>query len=456
MLAVIGVAWYFLFGYAFIPKIKLDEPEEVEAEQRLLDISGIDDAYDAILNKSTKEFIGYYPIDEGFLGWFTNRYGVDAIESIATYAALEQPDIWYQISGSSIHVLWYHYCKDIGFREHSFAKTFEKECQSDYNTSLVFTGDFSLAEGVGTTEYYNSVGKDMTRCLDEALLHELKEADILVVNNEFVYSTRGQALPGKDYHFRAAPDTISALLAMGTDVAGVANNHVYDFGPEGFLDTLETLEENGLPYTGAGRNLEQACEPVYFVANGRKIAIIAATQIERSTNFTKEATETEPGVLKTLDADLYASVIAQAERNADYVVCYVHWGTEGAHHYGRDQKALARTFVAAGADAVIGGHTHCLQGVDIIDGVPVFYSLGNFYFSQEAEMPQDYDTGIVRLVISSDGSLEARFLPCRFSQGRLTLLPAGEESRQVLNMMEEYSQGCCFDDSGCLIDKSEE
>ena len=67
------------------------------------------------------------------------------------------------------------------------------------------------------------------------------------------------------------------------------------------LDTLETLENVGIPYVGAGRNLKEAEKIVYFIANGRKIAIVAATQIERFESFTKEAEENTPGVLKTLE-----------------------------------------------------------------------------------------------------------------------------------------------------------
>jgi len=84
---------------------------------------------------------------------------------------------------------------------------------------------------------------------------------------------------------------------------------VYDYGEEALIDTLETLEGSGVPYVGAGRNLEEAKKIVYFIANGRKIAITAASQIERSSNYTKEATEDSAGVLKTLNPDKYVEVI---------------------------------------------------------------------------------------------------------------------------------------------------
>jgi poly-gamma-glutamate synthesis protein (capsule biosynthesis protein) len=202
---------------------------------------------------------------------------------------------------------------------------------------------------------------------------------------------------------------------------------------------------------GAGDNLQEAEEPVYFIANGRKIAIVAATQIERSTNYTKEATDSSAGVLKTLNPQKYIQVIEKAKANADYVICYVHWGTEGKSTYEADQTALAEAFIAAGADAIVGGHTHCLQGVDVLDGVPIFYSLGNFYFSQEVEMPADYNTGVAQLVIQSDGTLEARFLPCSFSEGVLSLLDAGQQYQDILNQLTAISDGDTFDEEGYII-----
>lgn len=453
VILVIGVAWYFLFGSSFLQKSIRARAKDVQAQPALLNITGIDDAYDAILNKSTKEFIGYHTIDEGFLSWFTGCYGVEALENIAAYAILDNPDIWYQITGSSVHVLWYQYCKETGIQEYALSKTYEKECRSSYEIVMDFTGDFSLADGVGTTTYYHQAGSDLQQCMSQSLLDELRGADILVVNNEFVYSDRGEPLPRKDYHFRADPSLVKELSFMGTDVAGLANNHVYDFGEIGLLDTLDTLEEAGLPYMGAGRNLEEASEPVYFIANGRKIALVAATQIERSTNYTKEATEVSAGVLKTLNPQKYVQVIAKARKNADYVICFVHWGSEGQTWHGADQEALAKAFVAAGADAIIGGHTHCLQGVDRMDDVPIFYSLGNFFFSQDPWMPGDFDSGLAQLVIQSDGTMEARFLPCHFSEGVMSLLDPGEQYRQILDSLGEASEDYILDSQGYLVAK---
>ncbi|MCR5145073.1 MAG: CapA family protein [Lachnospiraceae bacterium] len=450
------VVWYQFFGYAIIkPKLTNIENElfgEAQAEPVLLDIQSAEEAYDAILNKSTKEFIGNYTIDDNFLSWFASKYGVETLEAIASYAELSDAEIWYDMTGASIHVLWNNYCQETGYEIVSTQDTYSRDAQSSYETVLDFTGDFSLADGTGVGEFYKeNVKSDVTDFFSPELVSELHRADILTINNETTYTTRGEALEGKPYTFRTNPDYTSQLNVLGCDVAGLANNHVYDFGEIGLLDTLDNLEANSIPYAGAGKNIDEADDPIYYIVNGRKIAIVAATQIERYYNYTKEATSTSAGVLKTKDPARYVASIREAKKNADYVICFVHWGTEGINHQAADQKALADAFIAAGADAIIGGHTHCLQGIEVKDGVPIFYSLGNFYFTEQTELPHEYDTAIAQLVIKKDGSIESRLIPCQFKDGYLTMLTDGEDYRRILDDVQSYSSGIRIDNDGRII-----
>ena len=253
-------------------------------------------------------------------------------------------------------------------------------------------------------------------------------------------------MEGKDHVLRADPSRVKNLEAFGTDLAGLANNHVYDYGEEALLDTLDTLTNAEIPYVGAGRNLEEASRPVYFIANGRKIAIVAATQIERSTNYTREATDTSPGVLKALDPEKFTQVIKDAKKNSDLVIAFVHWGTEGDSDFGADQVSLAKAFADAGADAIVGGHTHCLQGFSYVEDVPVIYSLGNFWFSQRT-----LDTGLLQLLIDTDGDITYRFLPCVQQDLKTSLVTDEQKKQEILSYMERISSGVTLDEDGYLI-----
>ena len=397
------------------------------SEPQLIEIVDLTDAWDTILNNSTIEFIGGHPIDESFLAMVTSEYGDDVIEEIASYAHFDTPEIWYQLTGKSIHVLWYDYCQMTGIQSYTYDKTYVINKDTDGDIVLDFTGDVSFAEGIATTAYMDQQINGIYDCFSADLLEEMQSADILMINNEFAYTDRGTPIPGKAYTFRGNPSRVSLMKELGADVVGIANNHVYDYEETGFLDTLDTLNNAGLAYAGAGVNLDEAGKPVYFIVGGRKIAIVAATQIERTLSYTKEATETTPGVMKCLHPEAFCETIIEAKANADYVIAFVHWGTEGNAYYGSDQLALARAFVEAGADAIIGGHTHCLQTVEYMDDVPIFYSLGNYWFSTTGNMPSDYNTGVAQLRITKEGDIESYFIPCRFSNGVTSMLSEDDE-----------------------------
>lgn len=388
-----------------------------KSEPQKIEIVDLSDAWDTILNNSTNEFIGGHPVDESFLGMVTADYGNDIIEEIASYANFDTPEIWYQLTGKSIHVLWYEYCNMTGIQQYSHDKTYVLDKQTDGDIVIDFTGDVSFAEGIATTDYMDHQMNGVYDCFSKELLDEMQSADILMINNEFAYTDRGTALAGKAYTFRSNPSRVSLMSDIGADIVSVANNHVYDYDEIGLLDTLNTLSGAEMPFVGAGVNLAEARKPAYFIVGGRKIAIVAATQIERTLNYTKEATGVTPGVMKCLHPEAFCETIKEAKANADYVLVFPHWGTEGNANYGADQVALARAFVEAGADAIIGGHTHCLQTVEYMDDVPIFYSLGNYWFATTGNMPADYDTGLAQIRITPEGKIEPYFIPCQFSAG---------------------------------------
>lgn len=99
--------------------------------------------------------------------------------------------------------------------------------------------------------------------------------------------------------------------------------------------------------------------------NGRKVAFVSATQIERSKQYTKAATETEPGVLKALHPEKFLKIVEEAAQNSDYVIAEVHWGTEGMLYPDQSQRHLAEQIAQAGADVIIGGHPHRLQALPL-------------------------------------------------------------------------------------------
>ena len=317
------------------------------------------------------------------------------------------------------------------------------ECAESDRVIMAFAGDILLDDSYAMMATFKNRGSSIEDTFSAELLDKMRSADIFMLNNEFTFTNRGEPTPEKKFTFRAKPEHVDFLHQLGVDVVSLANNHSFDFGEISLLDTLETLNNADIPYVGAGANLEEAIKPVYFVANGMKIAIVSATQIERtSTPDTKEATQNRAGVLRCMDATRLLSVIAEAKENSDFVILYIHWGTESQEEIDWLQEKQAPLYAEAGVDLIMGDHPHCLQKLDKVAGVPVVYSLGNYWFNSRTQ-----DTCLIEISIKDKALEYLKFIPCRQADCRTKHLE-GTEKEEVLAYMRRISPHVTIDSEG--------
>lgn len=322
------------------------------------------------------------------------------------------------------------------------------EDSPDGEVSLVFAGDILFDENYAIMASMNQRGKGIEGGISGVLLERLRAADIFMVNNEFPYTDRGTPTAGKTFTFRAKPEYASYLNDMGANLVSLANNHAYDYGEISLLDSLDTLNQLGIPYVGAGRNLEEASRPVYLTADGLTIGFVAATQIERMPSpDTKGATETSAGVFRCLEIDGLLESVREAKESSDFVVAFVHWGTEGTDELDHWQLEQAPQIAEAGADLIIGAHPHVLQPVGYCGTVPVVYSLGNFLFNSRT-----LDTCIVEAVVDENGLKSLQFVPAIQSGCRVSLAE-GTEKERILQYMRDISPEASLDEEGYISGK---
>ena len=320
------------------------------------------------------------------------------------------------------------------------------ECESQDTVTLLFAGDILMDDHYAVMSTYHNRGNDINQAFDQGLLEQMRNADIFMINNEFTFTSRGTPTVNKKFTFRADPGNVSMYEEMGVDIVSVANNHIYDYGEISLLDTLDTLEQAEIPYVGAGRNLQEAMTPVYYIANGMKIAFVSATQIERnSVPDTKEATQDSAGVLRCMNPDNLLLVIEEAKKNSDYVILYIHWGTESQEAIDWLQEQQAPIYAQAGVDLIIGDHPHCLQKMDSVEGVPVIYSLGNFWFNSRTQ-----NSCVVKVALRAGEMESFQFIPCRQSDCRTALL-TGQEKTEVLDYMRTISPNVTIDEEGYVF-----
>ena len=234
----------------------------------------------------------------------------------------------------------------------------------------------------------------------------LGSGDIRFCQVERVFSSRGRYHPpGLAPHSRRDPKCAEAYRWAGFDVVSTAGNHSGDWGFEGVVDTVKTVERLGIRSIGSGRNIDAARRPAVFEKNGVKVGFLAYASVILPQYW---ATENQPGVAPLRVSTFYEPYefqpgcpariltipfeedvrsmqedIDKLRGEVDCLVVSHHWGVHGVPKpLAQYQPTVARAAVEAGADVVLGHHTHCLQGVEVLSGrqrdAVVFYSLGNF------------------------------------------------------------------------------
>lgn len=255
---------------------------------------------------------------------------------------------------------------------------------------VLFVGDVMLDNGPG---HIISNGGDPFAPTAAVL----RDADLTIGNLECAITRRGHAVD-KPYQFKG-PRSALPLLKQYFSAVSLANNHSGDWGKAGFADELALLRESGIPFFGGGSNRAEALRPLLLEARGKRVALLGYNDF-KPRSFA--ATATGPGSAWLEPKSVIAGINeARARYHADYVLLYLHWGSELEEKPEAYQQDLARRFIDAGADAVIGGHPHVTQTIEWYRGKPIVYSLGNYMFDYYPSDPPLWTAWMARLTLDA-------------------------------------------------------
>jgi poly-gamma-glutamate synthesis protein (capsule biosynthesis protein) len=228
-----------------------------------------------------------------------------------------------------------------------------------HEARLLFVGDLMFDRSVRS--YARTTGLEQ---LFSCAVEDLQSVDGVIGNLEGPITDHASVSEGKkvgeqgNTQFTFAPEVAPLLHDLGFVAVSIGNNHIRDFGPAGIASTRSYLDTAGIAYVGDPK--DQKTNSTTLSINGVPVTLIVYNEFFGSPEET---------------------ITALHEHENETTVVFAHWGNE-YQQPSAGQRALAKRFVEAGADIVIGAHPHVIQESEVIDGVPVYYSLGNFIFDQ--------------------------------------------------------------------------
>lgn len=260
-------------------------------------------------------------------------------------------------------------------------------------------------------------------------------ADLTIANLESSLASTGKAEAKKDVTFQGTPLGVQSLKHAGIDIVSLANNHALDYGLSSLEQTRGLLKKNGIAFSGAGANKDEAYEPAIVKVGDLKVGFLSFSDIIPFNSFPSAKL---PGIAPARDPAKVAAKIKALAKKVHLVVVAFHWGEEYKDHPNGKQKLLATSAIDAGADLVIGHHPHVIQGVAVYKDRLILYSLGNFVFDHFK--PLTGDTFIARTEMDNKGRINfARIIPVVISSSGQPNNATGNDGVRILNRIKTLS-----------------
>jgi poly-gamma-glutamate synthesis protein (capsule biosynthesis protein) len=281
------------------------------------------------------------------------------------------------------------------------------------------------------------------------------EADVVFLNLECPLADRNGETerPGERNVFTGPPVGAGILARSGVDIVSVANNHAWDYGRSGFLETLDYLTSAGVAYAGGNARPGEQYAPRLLRVKGFKIAVFAVTDVWNPAPFEKHEGS---HYVANADWTKLEGEMTRARRDNDVVLLSYHGGREYDPEPTVDTIAFARTALRHGADAFIGHHPHVPQGVGWVKGKPAFFSLGNLVFGVVRDQPATGWGLVSKLTFDMGGQTSVALCPIHIGARNLPEMPTPAErvarAQELMGMSSRVGGTVVgdFDADGCF------
>jgi len=281
--------------------------------------------------------------------------------------------------------------------------------------SIVITGDWAPIRAL------EPVVRSAPEGVYGDMLPVLRDADLRIVNCECALTAARKPVWKSGAVFKGLPAHVAGLTRVPFEVACLANNHVFDYGVQGFRESLDVLRRNGIRTVGAGLSLKEALSPLTILVGGMRVTLLNFSEGEDLT-----ASRGGPGVCGW-EIDRLLSLIRKSKKRGEFVIAVGHAGLEYVPFPPPYVVAAYRALAEAGADCVIGHHPHVPQGLEVRHGRLIAYSLGNFVFYQPTELYYRRTGFCLRIQVRKNRLSSYELLPYRITERGLRKLGRREE-----------------------------
>lgn len=210
------------------------------------------------------------------------------------------------------------------------------------------------------------------------IIPSLYNSDLVIGNLECIAEGENGQNFLKKPRLKTNVETLNYLSNLRLDIVTLAHNHIYDNLENGFKNTTDFLQQNNIYYLGSSLSKSQTNNVLEYNLKGKNIAFFNYVTHDTNPSLPSNA-KVYPNMFSIENAvnDL------KLHENADFRIILLHWGGkyEGNEYPGIDQPSIGKALINNGADLIIGHHSHTFQPFEKINGKYVFYSLGNFCFS---------------------------------------------------------------------------
>lgn len=231
------------------------------------------------------------------------------------------------------------------------------------------------------------------------------DADLRMANLETAITEQTTPFP-KAFNFKAPASALETLAGGGLSVLTQANNHAADYGAAGLTETLAARAKSPVPIVGIGGEEKDAFAPRVLDVAGLKVAVLGATQVAEETLANFSAGPAKPGVASSMPTNRIVAAVTAVRDQVDVVVVYLHWGIDYQECPDQRSTATAADLEKAGADVIVGAHSHRVGGAGWLGRAYVDYGLGNFVWWRSAE--PDSRTGILTVTVDPVAAKAAR------------------------------------------------